>query len=69
MADNRISLRCKVCGAEYVLAKRLGGPYYRSHVFGCKSFDKFMKDHEACFWKYEGKHHQFSIIYEDPQSL
>ena len=64
MANNRLSLRCNYCGAEYVLAKRLGGPYYRSRVFGCKSFDKFMKEHEDCFWKCE-EPHPFSIVYEE----
>lgn len=76
MADNRIYLRCKVCGGELFLGKRLGAGYYRHlpregeraetlDVLINKFFDEH--EHVGCWREDEifGGYDCFELYYED----
>lgn len=66
MANNRMSLRCEECGAEIVIAKRLGGGYYRSSTFSAAALDAFLEKHEHCTLMGESVP-PFTLQYEYPE--
>lgn len=68
MADNRMYLRCKWCGATFFLGKRLGGGYYLEEYAEYKGvplldrLNKFYDEHVYC----RGRDiDYFEITYED----
>ena len=69
MADNRMYLRCKGCGATFFLGKRIGGGYYIRQYEQYKGvplmerLNKFYDDHEWCG---EAGLDCFELIYEEP---
>lgn len=55
MANNRMYLRCKVCGKTYYLAKNFGEAFYLSYDYQypnaeefCKGLDDFFERHFFC---------------------
>ena len=47
MADNRMYLRCRGCGAEMMLGKLLGGTWYSPQEGKCQ-LSRFMTNHSDC---------------------
>lgn len=51
MAYNRIYLKCRVCGGEFMLAKSYGNGFYREDYNGdgvLKGFNNFLNRHTFC---------------------
>ena len=66
MANNRISIRCATCGGELVIAKRLGGGYYRANTFSVEALDTFLEEHEQCTLTPDSPVPPFYLSYEQP---
>ena len=78
MADNRMYLRCKVCGETFFLGKRLGSGYYigqNSQHKGIPLRDRlnnFYYDHEECGYLGDYGLDCFELVYEtqpEPEEL
>jgi hypothetical protein len=54
MANDRMGIRCKVCGERFSLIKRMMNPWYITYS-GCleKKLREYLERHEYCFWKYD----------------
>lgn len=63
MANNRIYLKCGSCGVQFMLAKRLAGPYHPG-VDHEERFEKFLDLHGPC--SLPGGFDVFSLVYESP---
>ena len=48
MANNRIMMKCLVCGETYPIAKTFGSGYALSNVFSEENLQKFLDDHTFC---------------------
>ncbi|MBR2999706.1 MAG: Lar family restriction alleviation protein [Oscillospiraceae bacterium] len=71
MADNRIYLKCKDCGATFFLGKRFQGEYYTEEYAAYNGvpmtdrINKFYEDHYNCGGNGVDN---FELEYEDTQS-
>lgn len=69
MANNRIWLKCNMCGKQYLLAKSYGGGFYLPHTYSDAGLNQFFDDHAYCF---QSETHMlsvegdFSLEYETP---
>ena len=69
MANNRMSLRCKICGEEIVIAK-----YYPNQWYQFRSkLDEFFNEHQFCVYAASDEkleelncdiEHLYELIYE-----
>ena len=68
MATNRMFLKCKGCGKEFLLAKVFDLPYYAPYEKSemRNAFDVFLKEHAFCDNKNNDVNHlnQFELVYE-----
>lgn len=68
MANNRMMLKCKVCGAEKVIAKRGLGEYVEYRPIVEKSLNEFYETHWWCGFETNLKnvdtHNTFELVYE-----
>jgi len=74
MAYNRIYLKCRVCGATFMLAKSYGNGFYREDYKGGRGvallaeFNEFLNQHTFC--RYEGDEGDYILEYEmEPRRL
>lgn len=65
MADNRMYLRCKVCGEAFMLAKNLAEWY---PIYTGEHFSEFLDRHEGCFLE-DFSCDRFELVYEHPDGL
>ena len=66
MADNKMYLRCIVCGKNFFLGKRLGGGYYiRNYEPDRGTFEKRLNDFYSEHEHYKCGLDCFKILYED----
>ena len=67
MANNRMRLKCRICGETLPMAKTMGSGYYLSPAFSIERLEKFLDDHAFCFRGEEpGDDGDFCIAYEHP---
>lgn len=77
MANNRIGIKCRVCGEILGLGKRLADGYYCNDCYGrnlTEKLNEFYEKHEACFTRVDvdpdGWPDVFDIYYEfEPEWL
>jgi hypothetical protein len=67
MADNRMYLRCKVCGESFLLAKNLAEWY---SIYTGEHFGEFLDRHEGCFSEgCSSCENRFELVYEYTDGL
>ena len=67
MANNRLRIKCRVCGETFPIAKTLGSGYYLSPAFSEKGLAEFLDDHAFCRNGDEvGDEGDFCLAYEFP---
>lgn len=64
MAYNRMFLKCRICGEEFMLAKSYGNGFYREDYHGnlLNEFNAFLDKHTFC--QFEGDEGDFELEYE-----
>ena len=69
MANNRLRIKCRVCGETLPVAKTMGSGYYLSPVFSAEKLEKFLDDHAFCDNGTGdiGDEGDFCIAYEFPE--
>lgn len=69
MANNRLRIKCRVCGKTFPIAKSMGGGYYLSPAFSEKGLEEFLDEHTFCDKGDEiGDEGDFCIAYEFPEN-
>ena len=68
MANNRLRIKCRVCGKTFPVAKTMGGEYYLSPAFSADGLEDFFSEHAFCDKGTEGigDEGDFCIAYEFP---
>ena len=64
MANQRMFIRCKSCGSEKMLAKRLIGPYHTIYLPEEHSWDNWFKKHVWGFCGIDAGLDNFELTYE-----
>lgn len=70
MAYNRIYLKCRICGEEFMLAKSYGNGFFRPDYKGghgvelLAEFNEFLDQHTFC--RHEGGEGDYVLEYEIP---
>lgn len=63
MADNRMWLRCEVCGGRLLIGKSLGDVWYTRGDTPAPDLDAFYEQHRACFFDARSPS-TFRVVYE-----
>ena len=66
MANNRMYMKCNICGETFFLAKSLGSGFYTSRL-NVNDFNIFLEKHAYCCAEGKcGDEGDFSLEYEEP---